>query len=247
MLDLEYTEDVRAEVDMNVVMTGDGRFVEVQGTAEGIAFTRAELDALLGLAERGIAEIIAAQQRDGRRAAHAARMTALPLPFVLATQQRRQGPRDRRDLRRAHRRAARRVRDRVDGTTIAFLLDAPDRIAAAVAALPALDARRPTSRRPAPRSRRTRASRRARSRDALGLLADRRRHRSRGRRARRRARRVLGALRRARRDVRRQRRASCCASSKACTRRCAPRASRRSRSRAGPTGARSRCAARSRA
>ena len=62
MLDLEYTEDVRAEVDMNVVMTGDGRFVEVQGTAEGVAFTRAELDALLGLAEGGILEIVAAQQ-----------------------------------------------------------------------------------------------------------------------------------------------------------------------------------------
>ena len=62
MLDLEYTEDVRAEVDMNVVMTGDGRFVEVQGTAEGVAFTRTELDALLGLAELGIGEIIAAQQ-----------------------------------------------------------------------------------------------------------------------------------------------------------------------------------------
>src|SRR6185369_10926730 len=62
MLDLEYSEDVRAEVDMNVVMTGDGRFVEVQGTAEGVAFTRTELDALLGLAESGIKEIIAAQQ-----------------------------------------------------------------------------------------------------------------------------------------------------------------------------------------
>jgi len=61
MLDLEYSEDVRAEVDMNVVMTGDGRFVEVQGTAEGVAFTRAELDALLGLAEAGIGEIVAAQ------------------------------------------------------------------------------------------------------------------------------------------------------------------------------------------
>ncbi|HWS46789.1 MAG TPA: ribonuclease PH [Acidimicrobiia bacterium] len=61
MLDLEYAEDVRAEVDMNVVMTGDGRFVEVQGTAEGLAFTRAELDALLGLAEAGIGEIVAAQ------------------------------------------------------------------------------------------------------------------------------------------------------------------------------------------
>ena len=62
MLDLEYSEDVRAEVDMNVVMTGDGRFVEVQGTAEGMAFTRAELDALLGLAENGIQEIIGAQR-----------------------------------------------------------------------------------------------------------------------------------------------------------------------------------------
>jgi len=62
MLDLEYVEDVRAEVDMNVVMTGDGRFVEVQGTAEGVAFTRSELDALLGLAETGIADIVAAQE-----------------------------------------------------------------------------------------------------------------------------------------------------------------------------------------
>src|SRR4029077_20919154 len=62
MLDLEYSEDVRAEVDMNVVMTASGRFVEVQGTAEGIAFTRDELDALLALAESGISEIVAAQE-----------------------------------------------------------------------------------------------------------------------------------------------------------------------------------------
>jgi ribonuclease PH len=62
MLDLEYSEDVRAEVDMNVVMTADGRFVEVQGTAEGMAFTRKELDALLALAEEGIAEIVEAQR-----------------------------------------------------------------------------------------------------------------------------------------------------------------------------------------
>jgi len=62
MLDLEYSEDVRAEVDMNVVMTGDGRFVEVQGTAEGIAFTRSELDALLTLAADGIDAIVTAQQ-----------------------------------------------------------------------------------------------------------------------------------------------------------------------------------------
>jgi ribonuclease PH len=62
MLDLEYSEDVRAEVDMNVVMTGDGRFVEVQGTAEGLAFTRRDLDALLALAQGGIDEIIVAQR-----------------------------------------------------------------------------------------------------------------------------------------------------------------------------------------
>jgi ribonuclease PH len=61
MLDLEYSEDVRAEVDMNVVMTASERFVEVQGTAEGIAFTRDELDALLGLAQAGIKEIVEAQ------------------------------------------------------------------------------------------------------------------------------------------------------------------------------------------
>jgi ribonuclease PH len=62
MLDLEYSEDVRAEVDMNIVMTGDERFVEVQGTAEGMAFTRPDLDELLRLAEAGVAEIIGAQR-----------------------------------------------------------------------------------------------------------------------------------------------------------------------------------------
>src|SRR5256885_12459354 len=61
MLDLDYSEDVRAEVDMNVVMTSEGRFVEVQGTAEGMPFTRAELDELLGLAEHGIAQILDGQ------------------------------------------------------------------------------------------------------------------------------------------------------------------------------------------
>jgi ribonuclease PH len=54
-------EDVKAEVDMNVVMTTSGRFVEVQGTAEGKAFSKAELDDLLSLAEHGIAEILEAQ------------------------------------------------------------------------------------------------------------------------------------------------------------------------------------------
>jgi ribonuclease PH len=61
LLDLDYSEDVRAEVDMNVVMTGSGRFIEVQGTAEGLPFTRSELDDLLGLAEHGIASILDAQ------------------------------------------------------------------------------------------------------------------------------------------------------------------------------------------
>jgi len=60
-LDLDYSEDVRAEVDMNVVMTSSGKFVEVQGTAEGAPFSRSELDDLLGLAEHGIAQILDAQ------------------------------------------------------------------------------------------------------------------------------------------------------------------------------------------
>jgi ribonuclease PH len=62
MLDLPYEEDSRADTDMNVVMTGSGRFVEVQGTAEREAFTRAELDVLLDLAADGIADIHAAQR-----------------------------------------------------------------------------------------------------------------------------------------------------------------------------------------
>lgn len=62
MLDLPYVEDSTAEVDMNVVMTGAGRFVEVQGTAEGDPFDRAQLDELLALAEGGIAEIIGLQK-----------------------------------------------------------------------------------------------------------------------------------------------------------------------------------------
>jgi ribonuclease PH len=60
-LDLDYSEDVRAEVDMNVVMTGAGRFVEVQGTAEGTPFSKSELDDLVALAERGIIEIFGLQ------------------------------------------------------------------------------------------------------------------------------------------------------------------------------------------
>jgi len=62
LLDLPYAEDSQAEVDFNVVMTGAGRFVEVQGTAEGQAFTRGELDALVDLAAGGIAQIVAMQR-----------------------------------------------------------------------------------------------------------------------------------------------------------------------------------------
>jgi ribonuclease PH len=61
MLDLAYDEDSRAEVDMNVVMTSSGRFVEVQGTAEGQPFTKGELEELLSLAEHGIASLLEAQ------------------------------------------------------------------------------------------------------------------------------------------------------------------------------------------
>ncbi|MFL6210803.1 MAG: ribonuclease PH [Pyrinomonadaceae bacterium] len=62
LLDLKYDEDSRAEVDMNVVCTGDGRFIELQGTAEGEPFTRAEMDALLALADTGLAQLFAAQR-----------------------------------------------------------------------------------------------------------------------------------------------------------------------------------------
>jgi ribonuclease PH len=61
MLDLAYVEDAGAEVDMNVVMTGSGGLVEVQGTAEGAPFSRKELDEMLALADRGIAELLVAQ------------------------------------------------------------------------------------------------------------------------------------------------------------------------------------------
>lgn len=61
-LDLAYEEDSRADVDMNVIMTGRGSFIEVQGTAEAAAYSRAELDMMLDLAGKGIAELIAAQK-----------------------------------------------------------------------------------------------------------------------------------------------------------------------------------------
>ena len=62
VLDLDYPEDSSCDTDMNVVMTGSGGIVEVQGTAEGPPFSRAELDALLQLAQDGIARLVAAQQ-----------------------------------------------------------------------------------------------------------------------------------------------------------------------------------------
>ena len=63
LLDLEYTEDSACDTDMNVVMTGSGHFVEVQGTAEGAAFSRQQMDALLALAAKGIGELIVLQKQ----------------------------------------------------------------------------------------------------------------------------------------------------------------------------------------
>lgn len=62
LLDLEYQEDVNADTDCNVVMTGGGQFVEVQGTAEGVAFDRNELNRMLDLAASGIASLVEAQK-----------------------------------------------------------------------------------------------------------------------------------------------------------------------------------------
>jgi ribonuclease PH len=62
LLDLEYTEDVTADVDANVVMTGAGKLIEVQGTAEGDPFDRAQLDAMLDMAEAGITQLVEKQQ-----------------------------------------------------------------------------------------------------------------------------------------------------------------------------------------
>ncbi len=67
LLDLNYGEDSTAQVDMNVVMTGSGEFIEVQGTGEEATFTRAELDKLLRLASRGIKELVALQEKALRR------------------------------------------------------------------------------------------------------------------------------------------------------------------------------------
>jgi ribonuclease PH len=71
VLDLDYAEDSACDTDLNVVMTASGGLVEVQGTAEGAPFSRAELDRLLDLAQGGIARLIAAQ-RDALGSGHAA-------------------------------------------------------------------------------------------------------------------------------------------------------------------------------
>lgn len=63
MLDLEFGEDSQADVDMNVVMTGKGLFVEIQGTAEEYSFSREELDIMLQMAEKGIQELVAIQKK----------------------------------------------------------------------------------------------------------------------------------------------------------------------------------------
>ncbi len=63
VLDLDYAEDSNAETDMNVIMNDAGAFIEVQGTAEGHAFRRDELDAMLELAEHGIKQLIEAQRK----------------------------------------------------------------------------------------------------------------------------------------------------------------------------------------
>ena len=63
LLDLEYIEDAACDIDMNVVMTGAGNFVEVQGTAEGAPFSRQQMDAVLALAEKGIRDLVALQKR----------------------------------------------------------------------------------------------------------------------------------------------------------------------------------------
>jgi ribonuclease PH len=63
MLDLNYGEDSTAHVDMNIVMDGGGRYIEVQGAAEGRTFSRAELDAMLSLSEKGVRELLAIQRK----------------------------------------------------------------------------------------------------------------------------------------------------------------------------------------
>ena len=68
LLDLKYDEDSRAEVDMNVVCTGDGRFIEIQGTAEREPFTREQMESLMALARHGIESLVTIQREAVSRA-----------------------------------------------------------------------------------------------------------------------------------------------------------------------------------
>ena len=97
LLDLCYEEDRRAEVDMNVVMTGAGRFVEVQGTAEAKPFTPAQLERMLAARRRRASRALTALQRETLRAAGVATLPApmIPARLVLATAQRGEGARAR--------------------------------------------------------------------------------------------------------------------------------------------------------
>ena len=63
LLDLAYDEDSKAEVDMNIVMTGSGEFIEIQGTAEGKSFSKDQMDKLLALAKKGVEELVSAQRK----------------------------------------------------------------------------------------------------------------------------------------------------------------------------------------
>ena len=168
-LDLEYSEDVRAEVDMNVVMTGAGRFVEVQGTAEGEPFSPQR-------ARRAARPRRGRHPRDLRPPTRGAGRATGAAPRVTPVRV------------RARHREPRQGRARSPRSSH----DAGAPVGARARARPTC----PRSRRPAPRSRRTRGSRPSRVVRGDRAARDRRRHRARGRRARRRARRVLGPLRR---------------------------------------------------
>jgi hypothetical protein len=74
LLDLKYDEDSRAEVDMNIVCAGDGRFIEVQGTAEGRPFTREQMDDLLELGRKGIEQLVRPATAGHRRGGHVTRI-----------------------------------------------------------------------------------------------------------------------------------------------------------------------------
>jgi len=89
-MDLNYEEDARASVDMNIVMTGTGKLVEVQGTAEGHPFTKKEMDGLLGLAQKGIGELVRLQKANIPLVIARSPQGAIPRPSLRGP---RSGPR----------------------------------------------------------------------------------------------------------------------------------------------------------